>query len=316
MSHPGGEKIVNGSAKCDICLNIMIKPVTFPCKHEVCHACYSATMEMTNLNCPFCRKRLSVWSRRNVNNLINESRWQEICSLYPDQVRRALAETAASAAGEQRTEQTDLDFESEYDQIVRVVSAPGEVKRELEYFAAQEAAMRQKEREREEEQSLSFIQSHFREETEAMARIREQEEQDAALARALQQELDEESERQKEETNNTGIRTTRRRTTRTSTRTTTGTVTSPGSDDKQSLASLSPEYGRRSGERDGSQESGRKRRRPTDQQTNDDSKSLCNETQTVENVTDVNNLIVVLNDHSYAMNMWQVMKIVRYPEKK
>lgn len=85
-------KVMRDEDKCLICLNLLIRPVSLPCKHELCFKCYTRMMDLSNMNCPFCRKRLSVWGRRSakLKSLINESRWSEICSQYPAQVRRAL----------------------------------------------------------------------------------------------------------------------------------------------------------------------------------------------------------------------------------
>lgn len=172
----------NIDVKCRICLNFMVKPVTFPCKHEICLNCYEETMDKSNMNCPFCRKRLSVWARTAVKlkTLINESKWQEICVLFPGQVKRAM---------ELRDENDDgSTFTDEVGEIKRVLSHPGEIKKEFEDFIRKEMLLRQQEAQRQEEQSIQFIQEHFREETQQSL----QEQEDLAFAISLQRQLDKE----------------------------------------------------------------------------------------------------------------------------
>jgi len=66
--------------QCPICWSILIEPVSLPCKHSLCLACFRKHVEETSLQCPCCRMRLSVWSRKAIrtNNLVNEKFWERI----------------------------------------------------------------------------------------------------------------------------------------------------------------------------------------------------------------------------------------------
>ena len=78
-------------ATCKICLNIMIKPVTMPCKHAVCSLCFDSCLEKANLSCPMCRKRISVWCRQSKNtSIVDEKLWERIKEQFPDKVTARL----------------------------------------------------------------------------------------------------------------------------------------------------------------------------------------------------------------------------------
>src|SRR5687768_3530431 len=66
---------------CYICFaRPMIRPVTLPCKHEICYECYQRSLEIVNLLCPFCRTRISCWARKafKENKIINWNKWDQI----------------------------------------------------------------------------------------------------------------------------------------------------------------------------------------------------------------------------------------------
>src|SRR5689334_22647579 len=136
--------------RCGICLSFLVEPVTFPCKHEVCHACYQETMDKSNMNCPFCRKRLSVWARKSakLKTLINENKWKEICNMFPEQVRRAM-------------EAGDEDVDEEVTEIKRIISEPGEIGNEFQELIRRDLEQRQQEAKLQEERSIQYIQQHF-----------------------------------------------------------------------------------------------------------------------------------------------------------
>ena len=50
-------------ATCPICLCLYMSPVKLPCDHVLCEGCFTSTVNNTNLVCPICRKRISVWCR-------------------------------------------------------------------------------------------------------------------------------------------------------------------------------------------------------------------------------------------------------------
>ena len=200
--------------RCSICLCLKMEPVTLPCGHEVCRKCFHDIELLSNLTCPFCRKRLSNWSRKfsRLKQLVDEKRWQEIQSLYPDLVKRALAAAAQSddaekenkpVSGQQddaekENEQDDeLEYETQCDQIMRDMAAPGEIKKEFEDLLARDQEIRRRERDKEEEMSMNFIRTKYKVDTERITRRRQVEQDDAALARQLQRRLDQEEEETK-----------------------------------------------------------------------------------------------------------------------
>lgn len=73
---------------CKICLNLMVRPVSLPCKHDLCYSCYENCVEKSNLSCPMCRKRISVWCRQatKTNSVVNEELWEQIQSQFPELV--------------------------------------------------------------------------------------------------------------------------------------------------------------------------------------------------------------------------------------
>ncbi|EFX88501.1 hypothetical protein DAPPUDRAFT_310691 [Daphnia pulex] len=71
---------------CKICLNLMVKPVSLPCQHNLCYSCYLSCVEKSNLACPMCRKRISVWCRQAAKNntIVNETMWEQIQVQFPE----------------------------------------------------------------------------------------------------------------------------------------------------------------------------------------------------------------------------------------
>ncbi|XP_064383479.1 E3 ubiquitin-protein ligase rnf168-like [Halichondria panicea] len=63
---------------CPVCYEIIREPVMFPCKHEICLTCFKKSLETANHWCPICRKRISSWARRNVNNPVSSERKRKI----------------------------------------------------------------------------------------------------------------------------------------------------------------------------------------------------------------------------------------------
>ncbi|CAL1532710.1 unnamed protein product [Lymnaea stagnalis] len=159
---------------CPICMYLLIEPVTLPCKHSFCLTCYRQTVEISNLTCPICRMRISVWARKasKSNTLIDQVKWQYIKEAFPLEVQHRLE-------GEDYDDE-ESDFQEDHETQLRKlkeISRPGEIRQEYE------AALEKLQRQREEE-------------------AKREEEASAALIRALQQEADEEMVerlRQKEE---------------------------------------------------------------------------------------------------------------------
>lgn len=94
-------------ASCPICLGVFILPVTMPCSHTLCATCLRASLKHCSLNCPLCRRRLSVWLRRSTRrsslsparaadarlegSLVNSVLWRRVQEQFPELVERRLA---------------------------------------------------------------------------------------------------------------------------------------------------------------------------------------------------------------------------------
>nr|ACO15181.1 RING finger protein 168 [Caligus clemensi] len=50
--------------ECPVCLCIPPDPIKLPCRHILCLTCFKQNVEITSLNCPLCKRRLSIWTRR------------------------------------------------------------------------------------------------------------------------------------------------------------------------------------------------------------------------------------------------------------
>lgn len=92
---------------CKICLNFMVRPVTLPCKHDLCYVCYENCVAKSNLACPMCRKRISVWCRQatKTNTVVNEVLWQRIQAQFPE-----LVEAQNEGKDEKDTEDCEYLF--------------------------------------------------------------------------------------------------------------------------------------------------------------------------------------------------------------
>nr|XP_010335263.2 E3 ubiquitin-protein ligase RNF168 isoform X2 [Saimiri boliviensis boliviensis] len=173
--------------QCGICMEILLEPVTLPCNHTLCKPCFQSTVEKASLCCPFCRRRVSSWTRYHTrrNSLVNMELWTIIQKHYP-------RECKLRAAGQESEEVAD-DY-----QPVRLLSKPGELRREYEEEISKVEAERRATEEEENKASEEYIQRLLAEEEEeerrqAEKRRRELEEQlksDEELARKLSIDID------------------------------------------------------------------------------------------------------------------------------
>ena len=92
ITSPKDNKIQLSDCTCQICLFIMIEPVTMPCGHELCRPCFEQNVNNVNRTCPMCRTRISAWGRKAARNnkLVNEKRWREIREAFPEKVQKRL----------------------------------------------------------------------------------------------------------------------------------------------------------------------------------------------------------------------------------
>ncbi|XP_057593942.1 E3 ubiquitin-protein ligase RNF168 isoform X2 [Hippopotamus amphibius kiboko] len=182
MAAPGDAVPSLWECQCQICVEILIEPVTLPCNHTLCKPCFQSTVEKTNLHCPFCRRRVSSWARyrTRTNSLVNAELWAVIQKHYPKECQRR-----ASGQG-------SGDIVDDY-QPVRLLSKPGELRREYEEEISKVEAERRAHEEEENKASEEYIQRLLAEEEEeekrqAEKRQREMEDQlksDEELARRL-----------------------------------------------------------------------------------------------------------------------------------
>ncbi|XP_041919591.1 E3 ubiquitin-protein ligase RNF169 [Alosa sapidissima] len=88
--------------RCPVCLDILLEPVTMPCRHSVCLHCFERTVEFS-LCCPRCRLRVSSWARKQSRekSLVNTELWDMVRKSYPDNCKRRLEQRAGEAVGEE-----------------------------------------------------------------------------------------------------------------------------------------------------------------------------------------------------------------------
>ncbi|NXK23810.1 RN168 ligase, partial [Arenaria interpres] len=175
---------------CQICMEILVEPVTLPCNHTLCNSCFQLTVEKASLCCPFCRRRVSSWARYNArrNTLVNWELWEKIQKNYPKECER-------------RINGQDLEEEICVPHPQHQLSKPGELRKEYEAEISKVEAERRAHEQEENKASEEYIQRLLAEEEEehrlAEERRREMEEQlkqDEELAWQLSNSLNDNSE--------------------------------------------------------------------------------------------------------------------------
>ncbi|XP_063061687.1 E3 ubiquitin-protein ligase RNF169 isoform X1 [Engraulis encrasicolus] len=88
--------------RCPVCLDILLEPVTMPCRHSVCLHCFERTVEFS-LCCPRCRLRVSSWARKQSRekSLVNTELWDMVRKSYPDKCKRRMEQRSGEAVGEE-----------------------------------------------------------------------------------------------------------------------------------------------------------------------------------------------------------------------
>lgn len=134
---------------CSICLEILVEPVTMPCKHEICLNCFETMLDKTNLMCPMCRMRISNWSRQAANNkaLVDQKRWKQIQDSFPSEIKQRIEGKSADDILESLNK--ILPNHNNY--------KPGEIKKEYEDMLKREEERRRIEKENEEQASRAVI---------------------------------------------------------------------------------------------------------------------------------------------------------------
>ncbi|NXG11232.1 RN168 ligase, partial [Sakesphorus luctuosus] len=176
---------------CQICMEILVEPVTLPCGHTLCNSCFQLTVEKTSLCCPFCRRRVSSWARHNTrrNTLVNWELWEKIRKNYPEECER-------------RINGQDLEEENCVPKPQHQLSKPGELRQEYEAEISKVEAERRAHEQEENKASEEFIQRLLAEEEEEQHRLAEQRrremqkqlKQDEELAWQLSNSLNEDCE--------------------------------------------------------------------------------------------------------------------------
>lgn len=77
---------------CSICQSILVEPVTLPCYHNFCHACFNGSIENNALCCPLCRLRIGSWLRTTtkLNTLVNNQLWNFINTKFSKEIELKL----------------------------------------------------------------------------------------------------------------------------------------------------------------------------------------------------------------------------------
>ncbi|XP_072896735.1 E3 ubiquitin-protein ligase rnf168 [Hemitrygon akajei] len=164
---------------CPVCQELLDEPVTPPCGHSLCRGCFQQTVEMSNLNCPMCRRRLSNWVRAQARRggLVNTELEQRIRQQFPRGLVQEPAEVNRLGPPPQ-------------------LCKPGELRQEYE---EQISKLKEERRAREEEEhraSEDFIQKLLAEEqeqqmylTQKKKEMEDQLKRDEQLAKLLSEEV-------------------------------------------------------------------------------------------------------------------------------
>ncbi|KAJ0064079.1 hypothetical protein NL108_018341 [Boleophthalmus pectinirostris] len=169
----GSEGLSREDCLCPICLEIFMEPVTLPCAHTFCKACFLESVDKTTLCCPLCRKRVSTWARRHNRDrsLVNEDLWARIQRVFP-----------------QNTERRGAHDDTETMCFPRL-SEPGALRREYEDQISKLTEEKRALEEQECRASEELIQRLLAEEEELLKQQRRRDEDDERLARLLSREL-------------------------------------------------------------------------------------------------------------------------------
>ncbi|XP_051963738.1 E3 ubiquitin-protein ligase RNF169-like isoform X1 [Xyrauchen texanus] len=79
-------------ARCPVCSEILLEPVTMPCGHSVCLHCFQRTVKLISLCCPLCRLRVSSWARKQSRekSLVNTELWELVRLSHPERCKRRM----------------------------------------------------------------------------------------------------------------------------------------------------------------------------------------------------------------------------------
>ncbi|XP_029457953.1 E3 ubiquitin-protein ligase RNF169 isoform X1 [Rhinatrema bivittatum] len=200
---PAGEGPANGAlpledSVCPVCLEILVEPVTMPCRHSLCLPCFRRNVELVSLCCPLCRLRVSSWARRcsRDNALVDGELWERVRRSHPERCRRRLAQERGQPAPPQENGRPEEEEEAPgpgpeqrpdpLDFIFRApikLSKPGELREEYE----SQLRKLKDEKKQEEIASEELIRKLLQEETEEEKKKMEELRKDELLAIKLSQ---------------------------------------------------------------------------------------------------------------------------------
>ncbi|XP_030055855.1 E3 ubiquitin-protein ligase RNF169 [Microcaecilia unicolor] len=166
---------------CPVCLEILLEPVTLPCRHSLCLPCFRRTVELVSLRCPLCRLRVSSWARRCArdNTLVDGELWERVRLSHPERCRRRRLSLEKETGLEPPSDEPDFLFRAPIK-----LSKPGELREEYE----SQLRKLKEEKKQEEIASEELIHKLLQEETEEeKRRMQEQLRKDELLAIKLSQ---------------------------------------------------------------------------------------------------------------------------------
>lgn len=151
---------------CPICREILLEPVTLPCKHTSCYECLDKTLDSNKFQCFLCRKFIGSWYRnaKRKKVLVNEKLWKLIQNKFGDFVKKKRNGETIGNDVQSRVifYSSSIELACNFRMLVTEIissrfptslSAPGEIKREFEQ--CEEKIQKEVEIIREKEEKLS-----------------------------------------------------------------------------------------------------------------------------------------------------------------
>jgi hypothetical protein len=128
---------------CPICLEILFEPITMPCNHRMCKPCFAKNLELTNLHCPFCKKRIATWCRRakNVDSLIDQKLWTRIQDDFANEIGKRMKGNGSTLFNEGGFSH-DFSYEDgaigkEFEEQIKQLRVEEELRRDRELVQSQ-----------------------------------------------------------------------------------------------------------------------------------------------------------------------------------
>lgn len=147
---------------CPICLDVLVEPISTPCRHELCLACFkSIKTSPTHFECPLCRRACGEWARRieaDDSSAVDRKRWQEIQVAFAYEIRMKCegksSQIVMDAMHAYRLSLLNPDAAKRPD---GALAKPGELHQEYLDLVQKEQEKLKRQREIEEKESLELI---------------------------------------------------------------------------------------------------------------------------------------------------------------